>query len=65
MVYTGDLKSPDASRAGSSPVTRTKQCLGSLMVKQATHNRLSGSSILSLGTINKQRGNSVGRVPDS
>ena len=36
---------------GSIPARRTSFfCLDSLMVKQATHNRSSGSSILSLGT---------------
>ena len=34
MVYSADLKSAAARHTGSSPVSRTKQRLGSLMVKQ-------------------------------
>jgi len=39
------------TNVGSIPACRTSCWAGSLMVKQATHNRLSGSSILSLPTI--------------
>ena len=39
------------TNVGSIPACRTSCWAGSLMVKQSTHNRLSGSSILSLPTI--------------
>ena len=55
LVDPADLKSAALCVPVRLRLLVPEFCLGSLMVKQATHNRLSGSSILSLGTNNKGR----------